>query len=168
MQVQGQRLGIKSTLVHNLCRWIPHIKWIKGQINSNFSTREKYEYAFIFSFPATNNVVEYEVILTGPETCKTIEAKSVRVFNSSQLLVSQVKGEFKATGNQMAIYLPYVKESIKGFLQFEITYLARSNNHQPITLSKLASSQIDSRRLIFWEVIRHKYRLDRVMCHKYG
>ena len=54
------------------------------------------EYALRFSFEATNNQVEYEVLLTGLKLVEQLGAKHLTVFIDSQLVVGQTTREYEA------------------------------------------------------------------------
>ena len=60
-------------------------------------------------FSATNNEVEYETLLMGMAMVQRMSRKSVKVFSDSRLVVSQVKGEFKAKNERMQGHLGQVK-----------------------------------------------------------
>ena len=47
-------------------------------------------------FSATNNEVEYEVLVIGMAIVQKMGGKSVKVFSDSRLVVGQVKREFEA------------------------------------------------------------------------
>lgn len=43
----------------------------------------------------------YKAIIVDLEICKTLEDNNVRVFSDSQLVINQVKEDFKAKGSQI-------------------------------------------------------------------
>lgn len=51
------------------------------------------EYAIKFSFSATNNEAEYEVVIAGFELCKSVEAIRVKLMTDSYLVFNQIKGD---------------------------------------------------------------------------
>ena len=58
--------------------------------------KETLKYVVRLQFPATNNEVEYEALLTGLSLAKALEAKNLIVQADSQLIIRQVKGDYKA------------------------------------------------------------------------
>ena len=56
-------------------------------------------------FSATNNKVEYEVLLVGMTMVQKIGGKAVEVFSDSMLVVGQVKGELEAIDVRLQEYL---------------------------------------------------------------
>ncbi|GAA0174513.1 hypothetical protein LIER_27891 [Lithospermum erythrorhizon] len=55
----------------------------------------KIEYALRFGFRATNNEAEYEALSNCLSSAHTLRAESIHIRMDSQLLVGQVKGDFK-------------------------------------------------------------------------
>ena len=60
-------------------------------------------------FSATNNEAEYEALLEGMIMVQRMGEKSIKLFLDSRLVVSQVRGEFKAKDERMQGYLSQVK-----------------------------------------------------------
>ena len=69
-----------------------------------------FEYVLWFAFSASNNEAEYEDHITDLKLAKELGAQELKVFNDSQLIVGQVKGEFKAQSLSMIRYLKKVKK----------------------------------------------------------
>ena len=53
------------------------------------------------NFLATNNEVEYEVLLRGMMMVQKMGGKAVRVFSNSKLVVGQVRGDLEARDSRM-------------------------------------------------------------------
>ena len=68
-----------------------------------------FEYALRFSFKATNNQAEYESLIIGLKLAAHLEAKNLKVFIDSQLVVGQTAGEYEARDLILAKYLEKVK-----------------------------------------------------------
>jgi len=69
------------------------------------SRRERHEHALKFMFEASNNKAEYEALIAGVELCYTAGADSVRAFSDSQLLVSQLNGEYEIKYDTITAYV---------------------------------------------------------------
>ena len=54
------------------------------------------KYGVQLQFPATNNKVEYEAILTGLKIAKSMEAKNILLKSDSRLVIGQIKGDYEA------------------------------------------------------------------------
>ena len=63
------------------------------------------KYGVQLRFPATNNEVEYEGILTGLRLGKALGVKNLLIRSDSKLVVEQIKGEYEAKEERMQKYL---------------------------------------------------------------
>ena len=91
-------------------------------------------------FPATNNETEYETLLEGMAMVQRIGGKSIKLFSDSRLVVSQVKGEFKAKDEMMQGYLSQVKSMQSKFESFNLLHVPRSGNTHADSLAMLTTS----------------------------
>jgi hypothetical protein len=57
------------------------------------------------SFPVTNNTTKYEAFLAGLRTTQDLGAKKVKIFTDSQLVASQVTGEFQVKEEHLQQYV---------------------------------------------------------------
>ena len=64
--------------------------------------------ALRFAFKASNNQPEYEALIAGMLLAKEMGARSLLAKSDSQLVTSQVTGEYQAKDPQMAAFLGYV------------------------------------------------------------
>ena len=92
------------------------------------------------NFLATNNEVEYEVLLIGMAMVQRIGGKSVKVFSDSKLVVGQVKGEFDAKDERMQGYRSQVKCLQSEFDSFDLLHIPRNGNAHADSLAILATS----------------------------
>ncbi|XP_056695656.1 uncharacterized protein [Spinacia oleracea] len=116
-----------------------------------------YEYAMCFNFQASNNEAEYEALICGIQMSKAAGAIEVLILSDSQLIVSQVRGEYEAKDDAMINYLEKVRQEVQQLTSFEIQRVPRSENSKADALSKLASSaSCDTPRHVFWEVKQTK------------
>ncbi|XP_073112382.1 uncharacterized protein [Elaeis guineensis] len=102
------------------------------------------EYALRFDFKASNNQAEYEALLAGLKITKELEIDSLKVFTDSQLIVGQVKGEFKARDPIMTIYLQKVKDLVTNLRYFEIFHIPRIENVRADVFFRLAMTAYSS------------------------
>lgn len=111
---------------------------LKGVEQDLFSQTQKgmvAEYALRFSFKITNNQVEYEALLVRLKLGKKLRVKSLWVFTDSQLITSQVTGEYKAWKSIMAQHLDKVWTFRSTLKYFRIFYILRWKNAQVDILS---------------------------------
>ncbi|XP_056688105.1 uncharacterized protein [Spinacia oleracea] len=114
---------------------------------------DKYEYAMRFNFQTSNNEAEYEALLAGIKMCKAAGAQEILAFSDSQLMVSQVNGDYEARDPNMIKYMQAVHQEIEHLKSFEAKQISRTENNQADALSELASSaSCDTPRHVFWEV----------------
>ena len=71
-------------------------------------------------FSTMNNKAKYEALMMGLVMVQRMGGKSVRVFSDLRLVVSQVKGEFKAKDERMQGYLSQVKCLQSMFESFDL------------------------------------------------
>ncbi|XP_010684901.1 uncharacterized protein LOC104899412 [Beta vulgaris subsp. vulgaris] len=114
---------------------------------------DRFEYAIIFQFQASNNEAEYGALLASIRMCKADGALEIKAKTDSLLVVSQVNGDFECKEASMSKYMKLIQEEIKTLKPFVLDQIPRYENHQVDALSKLASSaEGDVRRTVFWEV----------------
>jgi ribonuclease HI len=113
------------------------------------------ELSLALSFPVTNNTVEYEAFLAGLRTAKDMGAKKVKIFTDSQLVASQVTGEFQVKEDHLQKYVQLVLEKMKEFEAVKVTHVPREQNTRADILSKLASTRTtNGNKLVIQEVLR--------------
>ena len=61
-------------------------------------------------FPTTNNEVEYKALIAGLDLAKAARATDLVVYCDSQVVTSQVNGDYECKGEQMKKYLEQVKK----------------------------------------------------------
>ena len=72
---------------------------------------------------------------------KEFGASTITIRSDSQLMVSQIKGDYMAKEPILQKYLAKVKESLQGLSSFQIQHIPREQNHWADLLSKLASTK---------------------------
>ncbi|XP_038973279.1 uncharacterized protein Mb2253c-like [Phoenix dactylifera] len=100
------------------------------------------EQALRLEFPASNNKAEYEALIAGLKLAKELKAEDLKVFSDSQLVVSQVLGDFEAKESSMQKYLQKARKLISALGSFNIQHIPRAENLRADQLSKLATSCI--------------------------
>ena len=100
---------------------------------------EKLKYGVQLKFPATNNEVEYEGILTGLRLGRALGVKHLLVQNDSKLVIGQIKADYEAKEERMQKYLKLTKHLTQEFEEVEFVQVLRSQNMAVDEISKLAS-----------------------------
>ena len=73
------------------------------------------KHSFRLGFRASNNQAEYEALLARLRAVLGICARDVEIYSNSQLVVSQVQGNFEARDSWMKAYLQVVKQIMNKF-----------------------------------------------------
>ena len=106
------------------------------------------EYALRFGFQASNNEVEYEVVIARLNLTHSMEVDQLEVCSNSQLVVKQIEDTYEAKGEKMILYLKKVPELLKKFVLVQVRHIPRAENPRTDALAKLATaSQEDLSRL---------------------
>ena len=95
-------------------------------------------------FSATNNEVEYEVLLMGMAMVQKMGRKVVEMFSDSRLVVGQVKGELEVRDTRMQEYLGQVRCIQTKFEFFDLSHIPRSGNTHADSLATLATFSIQN------------------------
>src|SRR5829696_5951796 len=77
---------------------------------------------------ATNNVAEYRALLLGIERAAARGASEVDLVGDSELIVRQVKGEYKVKDAALRELHAQVKRDLVGFQRWSISHVRRSEN----------------------------------------
>ncbi|GAU28822.1 hypothetical protein TSUD_21590 [Trifolium subterraneum] len=73
------------------------------------------------SFPMTNNQAEYEAFLAGLRLAEDTGAEEIEIFTDSQLVASQVSGEYQTKEERLLEYLNLIKKKLAKFKETEET-----------------------------------------------
>ena len=91
-------------------------------------------------FPLTNNEAEYEALVAGLDLAKAAWATSVIVYYDSQVVTSQVNGDYECKGERMKKYMDQVWRRVNK-LQAKLFQIPREENEQADRLAKVASAE---------------------------
>ncbi|XP_072064442.1 uncharacterized protein [Arachis hypogaea] len=94
-----------------------------------------------FEFPASNNHAEYEALIAGLKLEKEVSTTKVVAFSDSQVVISQINGEYQAKDPNMRRYLEKINEYLGQFPKTEVRHITRELNSRADALSKLASTK---------------------------
>jgi ribonuclease HI len=99
------------------------------------------KYAIQLEFPATNNIAEYEGLVTGLRLAKDLGIRRLLIQVDSQLVAKQVQKEYDYNNDKMTEYLAEVRRLEKFFDGFEVRYVPRLDNRDADHLAWIASSR---------------------------
>jgi ribonuclease HI len=77
---------------------------------------------------ATNNVAEYRALLAGIEQARALGADSLELFGDSELVVKQVRGEYKVKNAGIRPLHAEVLEALSDFGHWTIEHVRREQN----------------------------------------
>jgi ribonuclease HI len=77
---------------------------------------------------ATNNVAEYRALLLGIERAQELGAGEVELVGDSELIVRQVRGEYRVKDAALRDLHAQVREALDGFDRWSIRHVRREDN----------------------------------------
>jgi ribonuclease HI len=77
---------------------------------------------------ATNNVAEYKALLLGIEMASALGAKELDLVGDSELIVKQVKGEYKVKDATMRELHAEAEKALREFDSWSIRHVRREHN----------------------------------------
>jgi ribonuclease HI len=78
--------------------------------------------------PATNNVAEYRALLLGIERARALGADEVELVGDSELIVKQVRGEYRVKDAGLKDLHERVREGLAQFGTWSIRHVRREDN----------------------------------------
>jgi ribonuclease HI len=93
---------------------------------------------------ATNNVAEYRALLLGIERAAAIGATELDLVGDSELIVRQVKGEYKVKDATMRKLHAEVKRALRPFEKWSIRHVRREQNAEADRLVNAALDGADA------------------------
>ena len=77
---------------------------------------------------ATNNVAEYRALLLGIALAEELGASEVELVGDSELIVKQVKGEYRVKDAALRQLHQQVRAALEGFERWSIRHVRREHN----------------------------------------
>jgi ribonuclease HI len=90
----------------------------------------------------TNNVAEYKALIIGLKEAQRLGGSRIRVFVDSELVVKQVKGEYRVKNEGLRPLYSKAMDLLESFKGFEISHITRDKNAEA---DRLANEAIDRR-----------------------
>jgi catechol 2,3-dioxygenase len=93
---------------------------------------------------ATNNVAEYRAVLLGIDRAAALGARELELVGDSELIVKQVKGEYKVKDSTMRELHAEVKQALGDFERWSIRHVRREHNSEADRLvNRALDGQLD-------------------------
>ncbi|PIR66322.1 MAG: ribonuclease H [Parcubacteria group bacterium CG10_big_fil_rev_8_21_14_0_10_36_14] len=90
----------------------------------------------------TNNQAEYRALISALETAKEMGAEEVNIFMDSELIVKQVKGEYKVKHPGLAPLFLKLHNLRMGFKKFSVAHIRRERNTEADALVNKAIDEV--------------------------
>ena len=138
------QLEVKGAEGHRI--WSIHTDGLSNQRLGGTSVviqtpeRDKIECMIRLDFPTTNNRAEYEALVTGLDLTKAAGAENMIIHYDSQVITSQINGDYECRNKRMKKYLEEVKSRISG-LEVKFVQIPREENECTDHLGKAASAE---------------------------
>ena len=91
-------------------------------------------------FPTTNNEEEYEALVASLDLAKATGVENMIIHYDSQVITSQVNGDYECRNERMKKYLEEVKSRTSG-LEVKFVQIPREENECADHLAKAASAE---------------------------
>lgn len=88
----------------------------------------------------TNNQAEYAALILGLEILKEKKAREVEIRADSELMIKQLKGEYRVKNPGLLPYYRQAQELVKNFEKVNFRHIPREENYKA---DKLANKAID-------------------------
>ena len=89
---------------------------------------------------ATNNVAEYRALLLGIERAAALGAERLELFGDSELIVRQVRGDYKVKDETLRELHSQVLLALEGFEEWTIRHVRRDENAEA---DRLVNEELD-------------------------
>src|SRR3954464_3903867 len=87
---------------------------------------------------ATNNVAEYKALITALEQARDLGAKRIKVLGDSELIVKQMRGEYRVKNPDLRVLYDEAQDLFKAFDAATIDHNYREDNSLADRLANLA------------------------------
>lgn len=89
----------------------------------------------------TNNQAEYNALLIALKEAHNLKYGSVKIFMDSELIVKQIRGEYRVKNEELKAIYDEVNKQLKKFEKYDINHVMRSKNFAADTLANEAISE---------------------------
>jgi len=87
---------------------------------------------------ATNNQAEYKAVITGLQEAARLQAEHVQLRSDSELLVKQIKGEYRVRNPDLKPLFEHTRELMRAFQSCHVSHIRREQNTAADALSRKA------------------------------
>ena len=87
---------------------------------------------------ATNNVAEYRALQAAVEKAQDMGYQKVIINADSELMIKQLKGEYKVKNQELKKYFDSIKATLRDFNECAFNHVPREQNKRADALANLA------------------------------
>ncbi|XP_039809411.1 uncharacterized protein LOC120672871 [Panicum virgatum] len=109
----------------------------------------KFQYTVCLHFPASNNVAEYEALISGVRIAINIGATRLYVYGDTKLIVDQVMKNSNCESPLMDAYCQEVRKLEGRFRGLELHHIPRKQNPDADALAKMAAERKPAPNSVF-------------------
>ena len=95
---------------------------------------------------ATNNTAEYEGLIRGLDMAQTAGARRLEVRSDSELIVKQMRGEYRVRAPHLMKAVLRAQAALSGFAEVVFTAIPREQNLVADRLANLAMDEVQGKR----------------------
>lgn len=92
---------------------------------------------------ATNNQAEYRALIAGLEAALRLGAEEARIKLDSELVVKQLKGQYRVKNTDLKPLYFKASELLSGFKKYSLVHVLRGQNKEADRLANLALDKHD-------------------------
>ena len=89
----------------------------------------------------TNNIAEYRALLLGLRRARELGAREVEVFADSQLIIRQMRGEYRVKHQALKPLFLQARELAAAFARVEFNFIPRAKNKRADALANQVLNQ---------------------------
>ena len=99
----------------------------------------------------TNNVAEYKALICGLKIAEEFNPSGLKIFSDSQLMVMQVKGEWRVKDLKLIALYEETMSILKNFNSWEINAISRKENKRADALANMGIDKRENKdRSMIW------------------
>src|SRR3954462_323303 len=122
-------------------RRLQNVGRTRAGVISMSPTGDTVQYVLQIMYTDSNNAAEYEALLHGLRIAISMGIQCLEVRGDSNLVISQINGDFDAKDPKMAAYRNVVLKMSARFEGLEFHHIARENNQAADVLARIGAKR---------------------------
>lgn len=92
---------------------------------------------------ATNNEAEYKAVIAGAALCKDLGATEVHLYSDSQLVICQMKGQWKVKERRLQLLRDKAMVAMAVFGKISFNWIRRDSSEWNVRADQLVNEAVD-------------------------